>query len=294
MLEIIENPSSASDWCTKQRSQGFRIGFVPTMGALHAGHKALIERSIDENDVTCVSIFVNPLQFNDPDDYKKYPRNLESDYKILEKLGCDMVFCGTSRDMFPEASNLEQVEILDPGPYASGLEGDYRPGHLEGVCTVVNRLFRFVGECRAYFGLKDYQQSLVVRHLAEKLGYPQVIACDTVRESSGLALSSRNRLLSSKDESTATHIYRALTEAKKLWNSGVRDSQELSAVMKSILDEPSIVVEYAEIRDPDDWQGNSPIGEFDRAVALVAVKIGGVRLIDNLRLDQACSPEITG
>lgn len=287
MLEIIENPLSASDWCTSQRAQGLRIGFVPTMGALHAGHQSLIERSIDENDVTCVSIFVNPLQFNDPDDYQKYPRNLESDYKTLEKLGCDMVFSGSSREMFPEASNLEEVEILDPGPYASGLEGDYRPGHLEGVCTVVNRLFIFVGECRAYFGLKDYQQLLVVQHLAEKLGHPQIVACDTVRETSGLALSSRNRLLSSTDATTASSIYRALNAAKNLWSKGVRDSQELSTAMKSILEESSMTVEYAELRDPDDWPGSSPIGELDRAVALIAVKIGGVRLIDNLRLDQA-------
>ncbi len=286
MLEIIENPVSASEWCTSQRAQGLCIGFVPTMGALHAGHQALINRSIDENDVTCVSIFVNPLQFNDPNDYRTYPRNLESDYSVLEKLGCDMVFCGTNRDMFPEASNLEDVKILDPGPYGLGLEGDYRPGHLEGVCTVVNRLFGFVGECRAYFGLKDYQQLLVVQHLAEKLGYPQVVACDTVRESSGLALSSRNRLLSSREKVAAIQIYQALDEARFLWSCGVRDSQEISDAMKSVLDVSYITVEYAEVRDPLDWQPSSPTGELDRAIALIAARVNGVRLIDNLRLDQ--------
>ncbi|MDE0308720.1 MAG: pantoate--beta-alanine ligase [Acidiferrobacterales bacterium] len=292
MLEIIESPVSASDWCASQRAQGLHVGFVPTMGALHAGHQALIERSLDENDVTCASIFVNPLQFNDPDDYETYPRQLDSDYRILEELGCDMVFSGTSRDMFPEASSLKEVEILDPGPYAVGLEGDYRPGHLEGVCTVVDRLFRFVGECRAYFGLKDYQQLLVVQHLAESLGYPQVIACETVRENSGLALSSRNRLLSDADKTAAKNIFRALIEVKKMWNSGIRDSQTLSAAMKSFLDACSINVEYAQVRDPRNWRANPPVGELDRAVALIAVKVGGVRLIDNLRLDQTCRPDM--
>ena len=285
MLEIIENPTSASDWCTSQRAQGHCIGFVPTMGALHAGHQSLIERSIGENDATCVSIFVNPLQFNESNDYEKYPRNLESDYKILEKLGCDMVFCGTHQDMFPEACSLDEIEILDPGPHASGLEGDYRPGHLEGVCTVVDRLFRFVGDCRAYFGQKDYQQLLVVQHLAKKLGYPQIVPCETVRQSSGLAYSSRNRLLSGTEETAATNIYRALTAAKSLWSTGVRDSQQLCAAMKSILAESSMTVEYAVLRDPDNWQRPSQKDRLDCAIALIAVKIGEVRLIDNLRLD---------
>ena len=144
----------------------------------------------------------------------------------------------------------------------------------------------YVGDCRAYFGLKDYQQLLVVQDLARKLGYPEVVPCDTVCQSSGLAYSSRNRLLSSTDETTAAHIYRALTEAKNLWSTGVRDSQQLCAAMKSILAESSMTVEYAEVRDPNDWQRSSPMGQLDRAVALIAVKIGGVRLIDNFRLGQ--------
>ena len=255
------------------------------MGALHAGHQALLERSISENDVTCSSIFVNPLQFNDPNDYEKYPKSIESDYAILESLGCDMVFGGTSQEFFPEASSLEQVLILNPGRYALGLEGEFRPGHLEGVVTVVDRLFRFVGECRAYFGLKDYQQLLVVRSHAEDLGYPQIIPCKTVRESNGLALSSRNRLLSSEDHSEAASIYRALSEAKILFRNGIRDCHRLRAAMRSELKSERITLEYADVRDPENWHHESPSGSLDCAVALIAARIGGVRLIDNLRLD---------
>ena len=256
------------------------------MGALHAGHRALIQKSKSENDVTCVSIFVNPLQFNDPTDYEKYPKSIASDYEILKELGCDMVFGGTSREFFPEATSLDDVKILNPGRNGLGLEGELRPGHLEGVVTVVDRLFRFVGECRAYFGLKDYQQLLVVRNLAEDLGYPQIIPCETVREANGLALSSRNRLLSSEDHSEATRIFRALSEAKKLFGNGVRDCQHLRAAMRSELKSERLTIEYAEVRDPENWQQESPAGNLDRAVALIAARIGGVRLIDNLRLDE--------
>ena len=294
MLEINTDPLSASDWCRRRRAEDLSIGFVPTMGALHAGHKSLIERSIDENDVTCVSIFVNPLQFNDPNDFEKYPQSLESDYDILERLGCDMVFSGTSESMFPEAASVDEVEILDPGPFASGLEGSYRPGHLEGVCTVVDRLFRFVGNCRAYFGLKDFQQLLVVQNLAKKLGYPQVVPCDTVRDSNGLALSSRNRLLSPPDLAEAKKIYRALTEARKLFDTGIHDCDRLRTAMLSVLENDKILVEYADVRDPNNWQPVSPTGDLDHVVALIAAKIGGVRLIDNLRLDVGINLPLSG
>ena len=284
MLEVLHDPVSATAWCQKQRQLGHTIGFVPTMGALHQGHLSLVRRSISENDVTCASIFVNPLQFNDSSDYESYPRDFGVDYRLLEDIGCDMLFSGSNREMFPEASSIEDVRLLDPGLAGKGLEGKFRPGHLEGVCTVVDRLFRFVGECRAYFGLKDYQQTLVIQDLAEKLGYPEIRTCETVRDQYGLALSSRNSLLSAQQIETARSISRALFQAKQLWQTGCRDCNQLRAAMRALL-LPPLKVDYAEIRDPLNWQAESPHGTVDQAIALIAATIADVRLIDNLRLD---------
>ncbi len=283
MLTILNNPVFAFQWCQEQRRLQRTIGFVPTMGALHQGHLSLLELANKENDVSCASIFVNPLQFNEPDDYVSYPCDRERDHRLLEKVGCNMVFSGTHRDMFPEAVAIEDVELLDAGRYAQGLEGTFRPGHLEGVCTVVDRLFRFVGDCRAYFGLKDYQQTLVVQDLAKRLGFPQIRTGQTVRDENGLALSSRNTLLSAREIELAGHIYQALLAAKNAWNSDCRDCDQLRTTMAGHL-LPPIKIEYADVRDPYDWQAASPVGIINHAIALIAVKIGNVRLIDNLRL----------
>ena len=198
-----------------------------------------------------------------------------------------MVFTGGNREMFPEASSIEDVEMLDPGIFAQGLEGDFRPGHLEGVCTVVDRLFRFVGPCRAYFGLKDFQQLLVIQNLANQLGYPEVIPCATIRDKLGLALSSRNQLIRPADLTIAAQIYRALLSAKKCWQSEDQNCDSLRTAMYRVLSSITLKVEYADVRDPMNWQGESPSGEMPRAVALIAARINNVRLIDNLRLDQS-------
>ena len=285
MLEILPNPILASQWCEGHRSKGRSVGFVPTMGALHAGHMSLIKRAIDENDITCVSIFVNPLQFNDPTDYGRYPRDLESDYEQLRAAGCNMVFGGSSQDFFPEAARIEDVNMLDPGPFARGLEGDFRPGHLEGVCTVVDRLFRFSGPCRAYFGMKDYQQLLVIEDLARKLGYPEIVPGATVRDGIGLALSSRNSLLTTQGRSMAGHIYQALTTAKRAWQSGEHGYDYLRGLISRNLKLSGLEIEYVELRNPDDLGLESPTRILTKAIALIAVRVESVRLIDNLRLD---------
>ncbi len=289
MLTVLEAPVSATEWCRKQREIGRTIGFVPTMGALHEGHLSLLRRAIAENDVACASIFINPLQFNEPDDFLRYPRDLETDCRLLDETGCNMVFSGTNRDMFPEADSIEDVELLDPGPAGLGLEGAFRIGHLEGVCTVVERLFKFVGACRAYFGLKDYQQTLVIKDLAKRLGFPEIRLCETVRDENGLALSSRNALLSQAETEIAKNISQALFHAQTLWTSGCRDCEQLRAVMRKHLPAP-LQVEYADVRDPFDWQPESPAGRINHAVALIAARIGEVRLIDNLRLDSDTPP----
>lgn len=285
MLEILNGPADAARWCDEERKAGRKFGFVPTMGALHDGHLSLIDRSLTENDSTCTSIFVNPLQFNKASDYDSYPRDIESDYDKLRSIGCHMVFSGTSQQIFPEAARIEEVQMLDPGYFARGLEGEFRGVHLTGVCTVVDRLFRITGQCRAYFGLKDYQQLLVVSDLAQRLGYPEIVPCETVREDDGLALSSRNLLLRPDQRQTAQGIYRALSAARAAWHSNVRDSVTLQHLMLEKLKLPGLEVDYAELRDPEQWQEHSPKGNLKRAVALIAATVGEVRLIDNLRLD---------
>ena len=198
----LVSPALAQKWCDEQRSTG-SLGFVPTMGALHEGHLSLVSRSIEENDYTCASIFVNPLQFDNTSDLDAYPKTFESDFEQLESLGCDMVFTGTLAQFFPEVTDIKHIDRKDPGPAGKGLEAEHRPGHLEGVYLIVERLFQTVGDCRAYFGEKDFQQTLVVRTLANRLKDQgcdiDIVTCPTIREESGLAMSSRNQRLSERN-----------------------------------------------------------------------------------------------
>ncbi|MXZ81706.1 MAG: pantoate--beta-alanine ligase [Gammaproteobacteria bacterium] len=285
-MKVLSNPRDARTWCASRRQERWRIGYVPTMGALHEGHLSLLERSVMETDRTCASIFVNPLQFNDPRDLESYPETLQSDLEMLESRGCHMTFTGTLGDFFPEADDPELIGRIDPGPCASDLEGAHRPGHLEGVATIVDRLFRTVGSCRAYFGEKDFQQTLVVRHLCGRLEQAgiliDIIPCPTVRDAGGLALSSRNRSLSAAQRETATIMYRALSQTRTAWRSGVRNRNRLSDIMRKHLEHPEIAIEYAAVRNPDDWNSNDE--EPESARGLAAIRIGGIRLIDNLSL----------
>jgi pantoate--beta-alanine ligase len=283
-MQRLPDPQSATRWCQTQRSAGRTIGYVATMGALHDGHIALLHQALDQNDVCCVSIFVNPLQFNNASDFARYPRDLQRDYRLLEQHGVDMVFVGTRQDFFPEAAESSDIVTLDPGIYAEGLEGEFRPGHLAGVRTIVDRLFKMVGQCRTYFGEKDFQQTLVIKDLAAQLGYPDIVVCATVRESSGLALSSRNALLATEQRQLATCLYTALLAARQEWQQGVRDPEHLQDIMRRMLDRPGVQIEYAEIRDPDAWTKDPPRGPLQSAQALIAVRIGAVRLIDNMSL----------
>lgn len=260
------------------------------MGALHDGHIALVNQSVAQNHVSCVSIFVNPLQFNNPEDLQNYPQTLSSDIGILQTTGCDMVFRGTLEQFFPEAADVKNLNMLDPGPAAQGLEGALRPGHLEGVATIVDRLFRTVGNCRAYFGEKDFQQTLVVKHLVQQL-FNQGIqidiqVCPTIREPSGLALSSRNQRLTSVQKQLATCIYNALFNAKLAWQDGQHDIETLQKIMLAKLTRTDFTVEYAEIRDEDNWTADSPVPPIERPRALIAAVLGDVRLIDNMALHE--------
>ena len=289
MIEHCDSPSGARAWCESVRADGMSLGFVATMGALHIGHMALIERACAENDRVCASIFVNPLQFNKAKDLEDYPRQFESDRAKLEALGCAMVFTGTLPQFFPELvgpdGTFGDVELRDPGPGALGLEGEFRLTHLAGVATIVRALFQVAQPTRAYFGQKDFQQCLVVSHVADELGgEPEVVVCPTVREESGLALSSRNLLLTEEARDQALAIPRALHAAKAAWHEGVRTGADLERIMAGQLDGQGLDVEYAEVRDPRQWTLEQPNGELAHGVALIAANAGGVRLIDNLVL----------
>jgi pantoate--beta-alanine ligase len=282
----LDSPAEAAHWCSAQRERGSTIGFVPTMGALHNGHLSLITRACEENTACCASIFINPLQFEDTEDYDAYPRDTESDLALLEAHGCNMVFMGSLHQFFPEVSDINEIKTLPAGPYGSGLEEQFRPGHLDGVRTIVERLFLTVGASRVYFGEKDFQQTLVVSDLAREMGYPEVVVCPTVREDSGLALSSRNVRLSADEKTRAQRIYPALLAARDAWSSGERDPGRLSVIMMECLNHDGLVVEYAEVRDPGRWISQPQATPLEHGQALIAVRVGSVRLIDNLRLDQ--------
>lgn len=290
MTITFHNVADARAWLYEQRACGLRIGFVPTMGALHEGHLDLVRRAARENDLAIVSVFVNPLQFNDPKDYAAYPRTFDEDVRLLASAGCAMAFTGTLAQFFPHEldadGKLSPAHQVAPGAAALGLEGAMRPGHFEGVAAIVDRLFETVLPDTAYFGAKDYQQAQVVLELARRRGGPRVVVCPTVREASGLAMSSRNARLSAADRQRAAQIHVALRAGQAAWESGVRDAATLRATVLAILQRtPEFRIEYVALRDPSKWTAEEPQGALTQAVCLVALWLSGVRLIDNMRWD---------
>jgi pantoate--beta-alanine ligase len=288
MVQVLPSPLDAGAWCLEQRKKGKSLGYVPTMGALHEGHISLVERAVLENTICCASIFVNPLQFNNPEDLRNYPATFKDDIRRFENAGCDMVFTGTLKQFFPELDSLANIRHLDPGPCSLGLEGEYRPGHLEGVITIVDRLFRTVGNCAAYFGEKDYQQTLVVRFLSENLKQENlnidVIVCPTIREESGLAMSSRNQRLTGEQHNIASLLNKGLKNARQAWQSGEHSPGQLEKIICNTIKHPQIIVEYVAVRDENKWTAHTALTTPERPRALVAANIGAVRLIDNLAL----------
>ena len=261
-----------------QRGARGSLGLVPTMGALHAGHRSLIERSRALDDVVAVSIFVNPSQFNDPTDFAHYPRAIEADLELAADAGADLVFAPEVTEMY---SSGEAIVRVDPGVLGNGLEGSNRPGHFAGVATVVTKLFALFGATRSYFGEKDYEQLALVRRLAVDLSFAvEVVGCATVREPDGLALSSRNVRLSSEQRRAAPVIHHALVAGRDLLEAG--GSVELaSEVMHGVLSrEPLCYVHYAEVRDAISLE--APGAGARELRVLVAASFGDVRLIDNL------------
>ncbi|QCR24054.1 pantoate--beta-alanine ligase [Pontibacter sp. SGAir0037] len=279
-MEVITQTSILKEQVQTFRCNGQQIGFVPTMGALHEGHLQLLRASKKENDITICSIFVNPTQFNNPDDYKLYPRTLEQDTALLERVGCDLLFAPNAEEVYPQQSLLQ----FSFGKLEAVMEGEHRPGHFNGVATVVSKLFHIVQPHKAYFGQKDLQQVAIIRQLVYGLSFDLQLVCyPTVREESGLAMSSRNKRLTAQQREQAAHLYKSLQLAQELLRKQpvfvIKD--EVKAYLHQV---EGINLEYFEIADALTLQ---PVEHLEpgsgKEVALcMAAHVGEVRLIDNL------------
>lgn len=264
------------------RGKGLSIGFVPTMGALHKGHLSLVERAGKENDRVVVSIFVNPNQFNDPKDLKNYPRTLENDLSLLSTLKCDYIFSPDVDEIYP----VPDTRKFDFGELETVMEGHFRPGHFNGVAQVVSKLFDIVNPDKAYFGLKDFQQYSILKNMVRMLNLPvTIVPCDIVREEDGLAMSSRNALLTREHREAAPRIYAILKRARDE-ASGFSPDELKSRVINAINAVPSLKVEYFEIVDELTLQSISNWEQPGIKVGCVAVFAGSVRLIDNIIFDK--------
>lgn len=258
--------------------QSGTVGFVPTMGALHRGHISLVEKAILENQAVIVSIFVNPTQFNDSKDLKKYPRNLKADIKLLETTGCHIIFAPEPGEIYPEPDTRK----FNFGKLETVMEGKHRPGHFNGVAQVVSKFFEIVKPEKAYFGLKDFQQLAIIKNMVKQLNLPvEIEPCSIIREESGLAMSSRNELLTKEERKNAALISKILFEAKKLAEQ--KSVQELAEwVIETINKNPFLTVEYFEIVDKEQLQPIKSWSENNTKVGCVAVYCGKIRLIDNI------------
>ncbi len=263
------------------RAEGRLVGFVPTMGALHAGHLSLIERARRDTDPVVVSIFVNPKQFGPGEDFAKYPRDPENDRRLLEQAGVDVLFAPPVEEMYPSGFRTSvYVEGL-----SDRLEGKIRPGHFRGVATIVLKLLEIVSPRFAYFGRKDAQQARIIRQMAADLALDsEIVVCPIVREADGLALSSRNRYLSPEERKSATVLYRALSRARRKIEAGERDSFRITAEMREELSGEALAsVDYVEIVSADSLE---PVARLARScLVLLAVGFGKTRLIDNMQVD---------
>ncbi|MDY0101985.1 MAG: pantoate--beta-alanine ligase [Lentimicrobium sp.] len=262
-----------------QREQGLTIGFVPTMGALHPGHISLVEKAVNENDVVICSIFVNPIQFNNPEDLKKYPRTLEKDLKMLQEAGCTAVFVPSVEEMYPE----EVQKTYDFGELANVMEGAFRPGHFNGVAIVVNKLFDITLPHRAYFGEKDFQQLQIIKALVriENLTV-EIVPCPISREADGLARSSRNERLTPEMREAAPFIFKTLKEAKSMATNSTA-SQITAMVEHNFSAHPLLKLEYFSIASGNDLQA-VPGAISAGNMGFIAVFAGAIRLIDNIQL----------
>lgn len=278
-MQVIKSIAELQACLANERSNGNSIGLVPTMGALHEGHASLVRRSVSENDVTVVSVFLNPTQFNDPKDLERYPRTLDSDCELLEACGAQVVFAPSVGEMYPEPD----TRIFSYPPTDSVMEGERRPGHFNGVCQIVSKLFAITLPDRSYFGEKDYQQIAVIRRMVIDLGFKvEVIACPVIRDIDGLAMSSRNTLLSVEEKALAPNIYRVLKESKSQ-GLGLKDTEKWVIGQINAID--GLEVEYFSIVDGNTLESIANWDDAGSVVGCITVYCGKtpIRLIDHIR-----------
>lgn len=282
-LEVITDPKAMAEACSVARMSGLTIGFVPTMGYLHEGHLSLLRAARADCDTVVLSIFVNPIQFGPHEDYNRYPRDAERDLNLAKAIGVNLVFMPTVEDMYPQGySTFVEVQGL-----TEKFEGAFRPGHFRGVATVVLKLFNIVQPHRAYFGQKDYQQLLVVRRMVQDLNLPiEIVPMPTVRESDGLAMSSRNTYLSAEERRAALAIPRALNACREALERGERIASEVRRAGLAVIEsEPMLSLDYLAVAHPETLEEPDVVGSS--AVVLIAARCGSTRLIDNILWEEA-------
>ncbi|MDD4777789.1 MAG: pantoate--beta-alanine ligase [Fermentimonas sp.] len=278
-MKIIDTISEIENQLQGCRKKGETIGLVPTMGALHEGHASLVKRCTADNNISVVSVFVNPTQFNNNEDLKLYPRTPEKDYELLEELGVDYVFSPSVEEMYPE----EDKRVFDFGQLDKVMEGEFRPGHFNGVAQIVSKLFAIIKPDNAYFGEKDFQQLAIVRDMVRQLSMPvNVIGMPIIRESNRLAMSSRNQRLSEEQKKNASEIYKVLRESKSSMSEYTPEKLS-DYVIARINNVPGLKTEYFQIVDGDNLQQVTVWNDSDYIVGCIAVFCGDVRLIDNIR-----------
>lgn len=280
-MVIIKTICGLQNYLFDKRKEGCSVGLVPTMGALHVGHGSLIKRASEENGVAVVSVFLNPTQFNDKSDLDRYPRTLEADCQLAEQMGADVVFAPSVSEIYPEPDSRQ----FSFPPVTEVMEGAYRPGHFNGVCQVVSRLFYIARPDRAYFGEKDFQQIAVVKRLVAYLGMPiKIVECAIVREADGLAMSSRNTLLKPDERAVAPQIYKALAESVAFSKSHTVEETRQSVADK-LNSKAGFSVEYFSIVDAESLLDVASWDDADHIVGCITVYCGStpIRLIDHIR-----------
>ena len=278
-MKVIHTIEDLQAGLSVLKAQGKKVGLVPTMGALHAGHASLVKRSVNENDVTVVSVFVNPTQFNDKNDLVKYPRTLDADCKLLESCGVTFVFAPSVEEIYPEPDTRR----FSYAPLDTVMEGAFRPGHFNGVCQIVSKLFDIVKPHCAYFGEKDFQQLAIIREMVRQMKFDlEIVGCPIVREEDGLALSSRNARLSAEERENALNISRTLFKSRTFATThSVSETQKM--VEDAIAAAPGLRLEYFEIVDGNTLQKVGDWNDTSYVVGCITVFCGEVRLIDNIK-----------
>jgi pantoate--beta-alanine ligase len=283
VVELLETTAAVRSHVAAARGAVQRVGLIPTMGALHEGHARLIDRCRGKTDFVVVSVFVNPTQFGPSEDFALYPRSLEDDLKICQASGASVVFAPSVETIYPTGAHSTMVEVA---PLGDILEGASRPGHFRGVATVVLKLFEIVRPDLAVFGQKDFQQQLLIRRMVRDLHLPlEIDTCPTIREADGLAMSSRNRYLSTTERKAAGVLYRALRRARQAVRVGENQASRVRQILRGTIEsEPLATLDYAEIASAETLDPLKDRDNASQAMALLAVRFGNTRLIDNMGL----------